>query len=129
MYKLAITVFLSILLCCSCGGTGEFVPATGPFNANFVNADGESVGAFSFTVLESTLQGTGLLTHNGSSITVTVSAAIEGKVINGVVNNSTFGSGPFWGTFTSLGTANGGFTFTGNAGVATTEGTWSATLP
>ena len=124
-----LSITLVVLLSCSCGGGTEFVAQTGPFNADFVNPDGQTIGAFSFTVINNVLQGQGLLTHNGDSITVTVSAAVQGRVINGSVSNSTFGSGPFWGTFSSNSFAEGGFTFTGNAGVQTTTGSWSATLP
>lgn len=124
-----VTILLGILLLCGCGGGGEFIPDTGPFDGSFVDEQGTTVGAFSYTVFDGTLQGTGILNHNGSNITVTVSAALNGKVINGMVNNSTFGTGPFWGTFNDLGSATGGFTFTGNAGVATTTGTWAASLP
>jgi hypothetical protein len=124
-----ISILFGILLLCGCSGGSEFVPDNGPFNGSFTDAGGTGVGAFSYTVFDGTLQGTGILNHNGSNITVTISASHNGKVINGTVNNSTFGSGPIWGTFTNLGLADGGFTFTGNAGVATTTGTWSASLP
>ena len=127
--KQFITIMLAILLCCGCSGGGEFVAETGPFNGGFTSENGESIGAFSFTVINNVLQGTGVINHNGDNITVTISAALSGKVINGQVNNSTFGAGPLWGTFDNVSYAEGGFTFTGNAGVATTTGTWSAAIP
>ena len=123
-----ITLIMTILLCVGCSGGGDFTAQQGPFTASFTNEQGETIGAFSFTVINNVLQGTGLLTHGADSITVTVSASVDGKVVNGNVNNSTFGSGPFFGTFQSSSFAEGGFTFTGNAGVQTTSGEWSAML-
>lgn len=127
--KKLITILLVILVCCGCGSGDDFTAETGPFSADFVNADGQAIGAFSFTVINNVLQGTGLLNHNGDSITVAISATVNGKVVSGMVSNSTFGSGPFWGSFQNNSYAEGGFTFTGNAGVITTTGDWTATLP
>ncbi|MEZ5339226.1 MAG: hypothetical protein R3F46_13325 [bacterium] len=128
MKKLLSILFL-VLLCSSCGGGAPFVADTGPFSGDFVNGNGQSIGAFSFTVINNVLQGTGILNHNGDNITVTISASVNGKVVNGSINNSTFGSGPLFGTFSNASFIEGSFTFTGFAGVNTTTGTWSASVP
>lgn len=105
-----------------------FVPVAGPLNGTFT-VNGTPIGTFTLTSGGGLTGGAGTLIHNEQSVTVTVSAVINGAQITGSVANASLGSGPFIGAFYDTGYCRGTFSYTDNGNVSTTTGTWEARIP
>ena len=116
-----------IVLLASCGGGGEFMPDAGPFAGQFI-VDGTAIGSFTFTANAGALGGTGILIHNDQTVTVAISANIDGNTIDGTIENANLGSGSFTGLFRDDNQASGTFTYTDAAQITTQTGTWEAAI-
>ena len=119
----AFAVLLAVLG--SCGGGSVFDPYYGPF-IGVLLVDAEAVGSITLTTNQGLVGGTGIIDHNGSQITVSISGVITDQNLTGTMANSLLGSGPFAGNFADRGSITGTFSFTDTAEVATTTGTWRA---
>jgi hypothetical protein len=126
-FNLSIALVAMALFLAGCSGGNPFAPPAGPYSATFY-VEGAEVGQFTLTTGDGQLAGTGMLTHAGSDVIVSIAAVIDGRQITGHVSNSLEGSGPFNGNFGSSDNCSGTFSFTDNLGIATSNGTWAAYL-
>jgi hypothetical protein len=122
-----LTVALALLTgaAVSCGGGPAFSPVPAPFSGTFVAASG-SVGTFAFTVSSGGLAGSGALVVGEESVTVAISALLNGSDFSGKVANDLIGQGEFSGTFSDASHCSGTFSFTRFEDQAARTGTWAA---
>jgi hypothetical protein len=119
---------LVVLLVIGGCGRSSFVPAAGPYSGVFT-VDGTGVGTLTLTATGGLLGGTGTLVHNAQTVTVSVSALVQGTAIGGTVSNASLGSGNLSGQFTSGRVALGSFDYTDIGGISTTSGSWRVEAP